>query len=102
MREPRRLRQTSDMQLSERSGIQCAGLLAAVPLTGCARAPTFNIMGSYFPAWLLCILAGVVGASAMSILLGRFRRQHLIRWAIVVYPCLAASIACTLWLALFT
>jgi Mn2+/Fe2+ NRAMP family transporter len=90
------------MQLSKRSGIHSASLLAAIPLAGCARAPTFNILGSYFPAWLLCVIAGVAGASAVSGLLGRFWRQHLLRWTIVVYPCLAASIAFTLWLVLFS
>jgi YtcA family len=90
------------MHLLKMSRLRSAGLLAAVQLAGCTRAPTFNIMGSYFPAWLLCILAGIAGASAVSTLLGRLRRRHLLRWTIVVYPCLAASIAFTLWLALFS
>ena len=90
------------MQIFKRSGTQAFMLLIAILLAGCARAPTFNILGSYFPAWLLCILAGIVGASALSALLGKLRRQHLVRWTIVVYPCLAASIAFTLWLTLFS
>lgn len=89
------------MRSFNKSGIEKVGLLGMLSLAGCARAPTFNIMGSYFPAWLLCILAGIAGASLASYLLGRFRKQHLIRWTIVVYPSLAASIAFTLWLALF-
>ncbi len=89
------------MQSFKKSVIQSVGLLVAIPLAGCTRAPTFNILGSYFPAWLLCILAGIAAASTISFLLGRFGRQHLVRWTIVVYPCLAASIAFTLWLALF-
>jgi hypothetical protein len=32
-------------------------LLAALPLTGCGRAPSFDILGSFFPAWLLCFVA---------------------------------------------
>jgi hypothetical protein len=90
------------MHFLKRLAIQIASLIAVIPLAGCAHAPTFNILGSYFPAWLLCILAGVAGASAVSVLLGRFGRQHLVRWTIVVYPSLAASIAFTLWLALFS
>ena len=30
------------------------------PLSGCAMAPSVNILGSFFPAWLICIVAGVV------------------------------------------
>jgi hypothetical protein len=76
----------------------CAWLL----LTGCSRAPTFNILGAYFPAWLLCIFAGVAGASLVSSILSKLAMRNLIRWAILVYPSLAASIACTLWLCFFS
>jgi hypothetical protein len=90
------------MHIFSKSITRNVGLSITIFLVGCARAPTFNIMGSYFPAWLLCILAGVAGSSAVNVLLGRFGKQNLVRWTIVVYPCLAASIAFTLWLALFS
>jgi hypothetical protein len=76
--------------------------LASFVLTGCGRAPSFNVLGSYFPAWLLCIFAGIAGASIVSSTLSRLGMQSLIRWTILVYPCLAASIAFTLWLLLFS
>ena len=85
-----------------RSHVQSSGPIAAILLTGCGRAPSFNILGSYFPAWLVCILAGIAAASLVSYLLTKFQMPHLVRWAIVVYPCLAASIAFTLWLFLFS
>lgn len=71
-------------------------------LTGCGRAPSFDILGSYFPAWLLCIFAGVAGASVVAALLSKMDMQSLIRWDILVYPSLAASIAFTPWLLLFS
>jgi hypothetical protein len=77
-------------------------LLACLLLTGCGRAPSFNVLGSYFPAWLLCIFAGIAGASIVSSVLSRLGMQSLIRWTILVYPCLAASIAFTLWLLFFS
>ena len=77
-------------------------LLACLLLTGCGRAPSFNILGSYFPAWLLCILTGIAGASIVASILSKLGKQSLIRWAILVDPSLAASIAFTLWLLLFS
>ena len=77
-------------------------LLACLLLTGCGHAPSFNILGSYFPAWLLCILTGIAGASIVASILSKLGKQSLVRWAILVYPCLAASIAFTLWLLMFS
>jgi hypothetical protein len=77
-------------------------LIACLLLIGCGRAPSFNILGSYFPAWLLCIFAGIAGASVVFSILSRLGKQSLIRWTILVYPCLAASIAFTLWLLFFS
>jgi hypothetical protein len=39
------------------------GLLAGaliVTLTGCDGSPSRNILGSYFPSWMVCALAGMV------------------------------------------
>jgi hypothetical protein len=78
----------------------------ALPVTllmsGCGRAPSFDILGSYFPAWLICILTGIAGASLVSLALTKVHMAYLIRWTIVVYPCLAAAIAFTLWLLFFS
>jgi hypothetical protein len=75
---------------------------ATVLMSGCGRAPSFDILGSYFPAWLICILTGIAGASIISLALTKVHMAYLIRWTIVVYPCLAASIAFTLWLLFFS
>lgn len=77
-------------------------ILSIAVLTGCGRAPSFNILGSYFPAWLFCIGIGIVGAAAASSALAKLGRQSLIPWAIITYPCLASSIAFTLWLIFFS
>ena len=37
------------------------GLLLLVMLcTSCSRAPSFDILGSFFPAWLLCLALGLL------------------------------------------
>jgi len=77
-------------------------VLAILLVNGCGRAPSFDILGSYFPAWLICILTGIAGASLVSFALRKVHMAYLIRWTIVVYPCIAASIAFTLWLLFFS
>ena len=33
------------------------GVAILLPLPGCGVAPSVNILGSFFPAWLICIVA---------------------------------------------
>ena len=77
-------------------------LALIAPLCGCGDAPSFDILGSYFPAWLVCILIGIALSATAGFGLSARNRRGLIRWSIVTYPCLAASIAFTLWLLLFS
>jgi len=80
------------------------GIALIVPtvwICGCGDAPSFDILGSYFPAWLVCILIGIAVSAATGFCLSA-GNQKLIRWSIVTYPCLAASIAFTLWLMLYS
>jgi hypothetical protein len=90
------------MRMSLKSHVQTIGVLATLLMTGCGRAPSFDILGSYFPAWLICILTGIAGASLIKLVLIWVHRAQWIRLTIVAYPCLAASIAFTLWLLIFS
>lgn len=83
-------------------GMAVAGLPALLLLAGCSRAPTFSIMGSYFPAWLVCILVGIALAAMVNLVLSRTHREHLLAWPALVYPSLAAFFAFALWLLFFS
>ena len=78
-----------------------AALVGIALLTGCSRAPSFDILGSFFPAWLLCMVAGLLFATIVNWVFGRYRWEKNVPWAIVVYPCLAAFFTFTLWLIFF-
>jgi hypothetical protein len=71
-------------------------------LDGCRHAPTFNILGSFFPSWLMCLFAGIVLAAVANRLFVRFALDKEILWPVVVYPCLALFFACALWLVFFS
>lgn len=90
------------MQLSQRTMASFATLGSVGALTGCGRAPSFNILGSFFPAWLICIGAGIVLAAIANWVLRRYKLDKEIVWTILVYPCLAAFFAFTLWLVFFS
>ncbi len=73
----------------------------AACLAGCDHAPEFNIVGSYFPAWLLCMAAGTALSGLSYLGLKRLGVDREIVASIVVYPSLALFYACALWLLLF-
>jgi hypothetical protein len=76
------------------------GLLLAVLLsTSCSRAPSFDILGSFFPAWLVCLAVGLLLTVAVRWLLVRAR--VVLAVPILTYPSLTALFTFALWLALF-
>jgi len=76
-----------------------AFLLVSSLMTSCSRAPSFDILGSYFPAWLICLALGVVLTAAIRWLLLRF--QIGLVFPIVVYPSLTALFAFGMWLVFY-
>ena len=88
------------VQLSHRTSIAVSCSL--VGLAGCGRAPSFNILGSFFPAWLICMVIGIVLAAIVNGILKHYKLDKEIPWTILVYPCLAAFFAFTLWLIFFS
>lgn len=75
------------------------GLVLAPLLASCSRAPSFDILGSYFPAWLICLtLAILLTVLARWLLL----RQHIaVVLPILVYPSLTVLFTFALWLVFF-
>jgi hypothetical protein len=72
---------------------------AALFLTGCGRAPSFDVLGSFFPAWLVCLALGLVLTAAARWLLSRL--HIVIALPVLTYPSLMALFSFALWLALF-
>jgi hypothetical protein len=64
-------------------------------------SPTIDVLGSYFPAWLICMLAGLALTVVVRLLLVAFRLAPYMRPAPVVYPCLMAFFTMAVWLVFF-
>ena len=74
-------------------------LLALMLSTSCSRAPSFDIVGSFFPAWLVCLALGLLLTVAARWL---FLRVHVeLALPILAYPSLTALFTCALWLCFF-
>ena len=78
----------------------CIGVILST--AGCSRAPSFNILGSFFPAWILCGVIGILLAVAVRILFVRIDFEKELSPLIVVYPCLAAFFMFSIWLLFFS
>lgn len=77
------------------------GLAPVLLLACCDRAPSQDILGSFFPAWMLCAALGIVAAAGCRLLLGALSlNEHLIAPA---FGYLATAVAVTLlvWLVRF-
>jgi YtcA family len=74
-------------------------LVALLLLTSCSRAPSFDIVGSFFPAWLICLVVAI----ALTALTGWVLRLMHVPLAVptLTYPSLAALFTFALWLLFF-
>jgi YtcA family len=87
--------------ISNRRRIGSLALVPVITLTGCARAPSFSIAGSFFPDWIFCCLIGIVLAVVVYRLLVRLKMESEVQAAVLIYPCIALSCAVSLWLVFF-
>jgi len=75
--------------------------VVCLTLGGCERAPSINLLGAYFPSWMLCVAIGI----ALTL---------VVRWVLVaagvdaslgprgvVYPAFATALSLVAWLMLF-
>ena len=65
------------------------------------RSPTFDVVGSYFPAWMACIISGILlTLVARQLLIGFKLNAHLYPTP-VVYVCMMILFTMAVWLAFF-
>ena len=87
----------------KRAAVAGASFAPALLGAGCSRAPSFNILGSFFPAWIVCGIVGILLAVAVRLFFLRIKLEdQLLSPLILVYPCLTAFFTFTLWLLFFS
>jgi len=63
--------------------------------------PQINIIGSFFPSWMLCLLIGIVAALLTRLLLIRAGIDPYLGPRALVYPSLVVLVTLVLWVAFF-
>ena len=63
--------------------------------------PQINVVGSFFPSWMLCAAIGIVVAVVARQLFVRVGVDPYLGPRALVYPCLALLVTLALWVALF-
>jgi hypothetical protein len=76
-------------------------LLFCLLFTGCDHAPSVDIIGSFFPVWMVCLTLAVILAFAVRYLLLRYRLESEVGPVALFYPSVVVLLSCVLWLIFF-
>jgi hypothetical protein len=76
-------------------------LLSLSLVSGCRRAPSIGIYGSYFPGWLICLALGIAVTAATHLVLRRLDYEVHLRPLGLVFISLSITLTCLLWLIFF-
>jgi hypothetical protein len=80
-------------------------VLLAFCAAGChqsaSHSPAVDVLGSYFPAWMVCIVSGLALTFISHLLLVALKLNTHLHPAPVVYSCLMAVFTLAAWLAFF-
>ena len=74
-------------------------MLVAPLLSSCSRAPSVEVLGSFFPAWLVCFIVAIALTAFVRLALLRLRAKAAL--PLLLYPSLAALFTFLLWLIFF-
>ncbi len=82
--------------------LAAAGLLVAcASLAGCSHAPAIEIIGSFFPVWMLCLTIGVILTFVARNFLRKLQLETEVGPLALFYPALIILFTAVLWLVFF-
>ncbi|MCW5892629.1 MAG: hypothetical protein KIT14_19110 [bacterium] len=73
----------------------------AATTAGCGLSPSVNVLGSFFPAWLISIVTGLLLSLVVWRILVAAGVAARLSPPALVYPCLVATLIFATWLTLF-
>jgi hypothetical protein len=76
-------------------------VLAALFLSGCRGAPSINVLGSFFPGWMLCMGLGLLGALVFRQIFIKTNVESQLVLRPLVYLCLWGMVTLSSWLLFF-
>ena len=69
--------------------------------SGCGRAPSIDIIGSFFPVWMLCLVVAIPLTFLVRAVLVRFEIETEVGPLALIYPCVVLFFTSLLWLIFF-
>lgn len=78
---------------------QISWLAPCFLLAGCSLSPSISVIGAFYPAWLFCIIAGVI--CTLITRRGILKKYHTPAFAGVIYTALFALYSMLFWLVFF-
>ena len=75
--------------------------LASLAGRAYGRSPSVDIIGSFFPVWMVCLAAAIVLTFGARYILVRTRMETEVGPLALFYPSIVVLFSCTLWLIFF-
>jgi hypothetical protein len=89
---------TSDLSYHPPLRVALAAAAVLVCSAGCTGAPAHEILGSYFPSWMICALLGLIFAIIVRRILVAVGVDEALPAPVVVYLVMAVAFAFAIWL----
>lgn len=77
-------------------------LSSVLLLGGCSRAPSVSVLGSFFPAWMVCCLIGIALAVVTYVVFQRVQLHPAVPIPVITYPCVAVLYTFCIWLIFYS
>ncbi len=79
----------------------CLATICLLLCSGCGRAPSIDVLGSFFPVWMVCLTIAIILASGLRLILLRYRLESEIGPVALFYPSVVILLTSLLWLIFF-
>src|SRR5262245_19272333 len=73
-----------------------------LPIAGCSHSPSLDLLGSYFPAWMLCAVVGIVASVIIRQILAVVGINEYVIAPLLTYVALALFVTLLVWLLWFS
>ena len=81
--------------------MQAPVMVMCVALSGCQRVPSIDLLGAFFPSWMLCAIIGIALALVVRWIFVAAGADGDLGPRSVVYPALALALGLGTWILLF-
>ena len=84
--------------------VKILSLILSMMLTGCATSPSINILGAFFPAWLICIVCAIIITALIHMAILKQKRKKnwsAESWSPLNFTILTMIIALIGWIVFF-